>query len=67
LYSDLLISGDIPRVYWTSLETEKRHGDRSESAGMVVSGDTRNKAQKKGHTPESMPRDYQISLTIAKK
>jgi len=57
LIPDLLISGDNPKVYWTSLETEKRHGDRFERSRMVVSGDTRKKAQKKGQVPENLPRD----------
>jgi len=57
LFSNLFRSGDIPRGYWTSLETEKRHGDRSERSRMIVSGDTRNKAQKKGQAPENLPKD----------
>jgi hypothetical protein len=62
LFSDLLRSEDFPKVYWTSIETEKGHGDRSERSRMIVSGDTRNKAQKKGQAPKNLPRDYQIRL-----
>jgi len=55
LYSDLFRSGYFPKVYWTGIETEKRHGGRSERSRMIVSGDPRNKAQKKEQAPESMP------------
>jgi len=57
LFSNLLRSGDIPRVYWNSIETEKRHGDRYERSRMIVLGDTRNKAQKKGQAPKNLPRE----------
>jgi len=51
-----LISGYFLKVYWTSLETEKRHGGRSERSRMIVSGDAKNKAQKKRQAPKNLSR-----------
>jgi len=52
------MSGYFSKVYWTSIETEKGHGERYERSRMIVSGDTRNKAQKEGQAPENLPRYY---------